>query len=81
MSKDVTIGSRVFVVHKSYAHKKKLGGRVVLARITSFVNKNGIVLPEFRLIGQAGATPDISTSHYEWFTDIKLAINSIKTDA
>ena len=79
MSKQVTIGSRVYVVHKDYANKNKINGRVVLARITAFVNKNGTVAPEFRLIGQHGATPDISTSHYEWFTDIELAIDSIKT--
>lgn len=79
MSKQLTINSKIFVVHKAYANQNKPGGRVVLARVTSFVNKNGKVVPEFRLIGQPGATPNVSECQYEWFTNIELAIDSIRT--
>jgi hypothetical protein len=79
MSKELTIGSKIFVVHNSYAYKNKSGARVVQARVTAFVNKNGIVEPEFRIIGSNGNTPDASPSCYHWFTNIKEAIDAIET--
>lgn len=79
MSKELTINSKIFVVHKSYAYKNKVGGRVVQARVTAFSNKNGKIVPEFRIVGQPGSSPDVSESHYEWFQDINLAIDAIRT--
>jgi hypothetical protein len=75
----LTIGSKVFVVHKDYAYKNKLGSRVVHARVTAFVNKTGTVEPEFRIIGQSKNSPDLSPSHYYVYKDIKLAITAITT--
>jgi hypothetical protein len=79
MSKPLTIGSKIFVVHNSYANQKKSGGRVVQARVTAFVNKKGKVEPEFRIIGSNGNTPDASPACYHWFTDINEAIKSIES--
>jgi hypothetical protein len=74
---NLTIGSKVFIVHSSYAKKEnKSGAYVNQARIVSFVNKAGIVEPEFRMIGQKG--PNLSAAQYSVFDNIKDAINAIK---
>ena len=73
---DLTIGSKVFVVHKHYAFEKKVGGKVIPARVISFVNSGGIVIPEFKLVG----SPVTVNEHTHIpFTDIKKAIAAIKS--
>jgi hypothetical protein len=74
---NLTIGSRVFIVHNSYAKKEKKEGAIVnQARIVCFINKKGKVVPEFRMIGQPG--PNLSTANYLVFDNIKDAINNIR---
>jgi len=73
----ITIGSKVFVVHNSYANKNKEGGIVNQARIVCFVNRKGKVEPEFRMIGQTG--PNLSTANYMVFDNIKEAIKAIES--
>lgn len=74
---DLTIGSKVFIVHNSYTKKEKKDGAYVnQARVVSFVNRGGTVEPEFRMIGQKG--PNLSTAQYSVFDNIKDAINAIK---
>lgn len=77
--KDLTIGTRVFVVHNKYAFKKITGGRVSSGRIVSFVNISGQVEPEFRLVGQPSTSCDLRVDNYTIFTDIKEAVKSIKS--
>ncbi len=73
---NLTIGSKVFVVHSSYANKEKKDGAYInQARVVCFVNKNGIVEPEFRMIGQKG--PNLSVTQYDVFDNIKDAIQAI----
>ena len=73
---DLTIGSKVFVVHKHYAFEKKVGGKVMPARVVSFINSGGTVIPEFKLVGH----PNSVTEHtHVPFTDIKKAIAAIKS--
>lgn len=76
---DLTIGSKVFVVHKQQAFAKKPGGKVNQGRIVSFVNKSGEVEPEFRLVGQPAGSSNLSIENYVVFTDIKQAVNAIKS--
>lgn len=76
---DLTIGSKVFVVHKQQAFAKKPGGKVNQGRIVSFVNKSGEVEPEFRLVGQPTGSSNLSVENYVVFTDIKQAVNAIKS--
>lgn len=74
---NLTIGSKVFIVHNSYITKEKKDGAYVnQARIVSFVNRGGTVEPEFRMIGQKG--PNLSAAQYSVFDNIKDAINAIK---
>ena len=73
---NLTIGSRVFIVHNSYANKEKKDGAYVnQARVVCFVNRAGTVEPEFRMIGQKGL--NLSSANYHMFDNIKDAINAI----
>lgn len=73
---NLTIGSKVFVVHKSYAFSKKAGGKVLPAKIVSFVNVAGVVQPELKIVGHSAI---VGESNYIIFTDIKKAIGAIKS--
>lgn len=75
----LTIGSKIFVVHSKYAFKKIPGGKVMSGRVTSFTNKMGKIEVDFRLVSQPKASADLSMDFYVVFTDIKKAINSIKS--
>jgi len=77
--KDLTIGTRLFVVHNKYAFQKITGGRVLSARIVSFVNMNGQVEPEFRLVGQPSASGNLRVDNYTIFTSVKEALKAIKS--
>lgn len=72
---NMTIGSKVFIVHNGYAYKNKQGGIVNQARVVCFVNRKGIIEPEFRMIGQNG--PNLSAAQYKVFTNIQEAIKAI----
>lgn len=75
---NLTIGSKVFIVHASYITKEKKNGAYVnQARVVCFVNRNGIIEPEFKMVGQKG--PNLSATQYRVFDNIKDAINAIKS--
>jgi hypothetical protein len=74
----LTIGSKVFIVHRKYAFQNKPGGKVILARVVSFSNRNGNIEIDFRAIGQPAKSPDLGMNHYIPFIDIQKAIDSIK---
>lgn len=75
----LTIGSKIFVVHKDYAGKKKPGGVVNLARIVCFRNRNGKVEPEFRFIGQPSSSTNCTLGNYHMFTEISDALKAIES--
>lgn len=79
MTKSLTIGSKIFVVHKEYSFQKKPGGAVNLGRIISFRNQNGVVQPVFRMVGQPSSSRDCTLQHYDIFTDIDEAIKAIQS--
>lgn len=74
--KNLTIGSKIFIVHKNYANQKKEGGKVLPARIISFVNQQGVIKPEFKMTGSSMVLTD---NQYNIYTDVKQAINAIKS--
>lgn len=77
---DLTIGSKVFLVHKNYAFQKKPGGRVVQARVVGFFNTKDEILPEFKVVGYTAYYKSlINESSYVVFMDIKKAIQAIKS--
>lgn len=73
---DITIGSKVYLVHTHYAFEKKVGGKVLPARVVLFANIGGIVQPEFKMVGSSNV---VNESTYTVFTDIKKAIQAIKS--
>lgn len=73
----LTIGSKVFIVHRKYAFQKKIGGKVVAARVVGFHNMNGSVEIIFRQIGQPKSSPDLTVKHWIPFIDINKAIQAI----
>lgn len=73
---DLTIGSKVYVVHKDYAFQKKSGGVVKQARVISFRNTQGEILTEFKITGNPNL---LGEKFYAIFTDVKKAIQSIKS--
>lgn len=76
-NRELTIGSKVFVVHRSYAFQKKLGGKVLLARVVGFENRTGSVDIVFRLVGQSSKGLDLTVQHYVPFVNINKAIEAI----
>ena len=73
---DLTIGSKVYVVHKDYANKKRPGGKVLQAKVVSFVNSNGDIKTEFKVSNHPKVTGE---DFYIVFSDIKKAIAAIKS--
>jgi hypothetical protein len=76
----LTIGSKVFIVHRKYAFQNKPGGKVVLARVVSFSNRNGNIEIDFRAIGQTSKSSDLGMTNYIPFINIQKAIDSIKSE-
>ena len=76
----LTIGSKIFIVHRKYAFQNKPGGKVILARVTSFSNRKGNIEIDFRAIGQPSKSPDLGMANYIPFIDIQKAIDSIKSE-
>lgn len=73
---DLTIGSKIFVVHRQHAFAKKPGGKVIQGRVVAFVNRDGAIKVEFKIIGHPQV---VSEEFYCIFGNVKQAINSIKS--
>lgn len=71
----LTIGSKCYLVHKGFAFKKKWGGKIVTARVTTFVNMKGDIIPEFKEVGNV--KNEMTTTHYVPFVDVQSAIDAI----
>ena len=73
---DLTIGSKIFAVHKNHAFAKKPGGKVIQGRVVAFVNQGGNIKVEFKIIGHSMA---LNEEYYCVFGNIKQAIQAIKS--
>ena len=73
----LTIGSKIFVVHRDYAFKKKPGGKVLPAKVVAFHNVKGCVEIIFRITG--GKPVDLTLDHYIPFVLITKAIDAIRS--
>ena len=71
----LTIGSKCFLVHRGYAYKKKTGGRIIPARVSTFANIKGTVQPEFLKIGDSKF--EMHMVNYIPFVDVQSAIDAI----
>lgn len=72
---ELTIGSNIFAVHRSYAYKSRPGGIVLPGRVVAFQNVRGFIEIIFRL---RGSTADCTLAYYMVFVDIKEAIDAIR---
>lgn len=73
---DLTIGSKIFVVHKQHAFAKKPGGKVIQGRVVAFVNSAGTIKVEFKIVGHPQV---VSEEYYCIFGTIKQALVAIKS--
>ena len=73
---DLTIGSKIFVVHKNHAFAKKPGGKVIQGRVMAFVNSAGTIKVEFKIVGHPQV---LNEEYYCVFGNIKQAIQAIKS--
>lgn len=77
MSKrQLTIGSKIFVVHKDYAYKKKPGGKVLSARIIGFENIKNVIVPIFK-VSYLESNVNSNQNSYEYFYEIEEALKAI----
>lgn len=73
----LTIGSKVFIVHRAYAYQKKPGGSVIAAKVVSFRNISGSIEITFRTMGEKPFT--LGMDYYLPFINIQVAIDAIKS--
>lgn len=67
------IGSKVFLIHKSFGQKKdKHGAKIVVARCVTFENKKGTVVP-ILMVGKI----EYSVANYDVFDTFEEAINNL----
>jgi len=74
---ELTIGSKCFLVHRSYANQKKWGGKIILAKVKTFENRKGFVTPIFYELGRKSV--EMTVDHYIPYIDIKEAIKAIES--
>jgi len=75
---ELTIGSKCFLVNRDYAFKKKIGGIILLAKVRTFGNVQGNVVPLFREIGNS-KRGDLGLRNYVPFVTVQEAIESIRS--
>jgi hypothetical protein len=73
----LTIGSKCFLVSRSYAFQNKWGGKILLAKVVTFQNIAGNIEPVFKEIGNSKV--ELTVKNYIPFVDIQTAIDSIIT--
>ena len=75
----LTIGSKVFLVHRDYAFKPKShwGGIILQAKVRTFMNVKGNVVPLFREIGN-NKRGDLLMAQFIPFDSVQKAIDAIK---
>ena len=74
---ELTIGSKVYLVNRDYAFKKKFGGVILVGKVKTFRNVKGNVIPEFTETGRGGVV--LTMERYVPFVKVQDAIDSIKS--
>lgn len=73
---EITIGSRVFAVHKRYADKKIHGGKVLGARVIGFENIKGEIKVIIKITDEYGQKLS-NTKDYTIYFDVVDALLAI----
>lgn len=67
------IGSKVFLIHKSFGQKEnKHGAKIIVAKCVTFENKNGTVVP-ILMVGKI----EYSVANYDVFDTFEEALNNL----
>jgi len=73
----LSIGSKIFLVHKRYVDENLENGKIIVCRVKSFCNKNGEIFPIYAEVGKASNSPDAAV--HKLYTSIEDAIDAIRT--
>lgn len=77
MNKYYDIGTRVFAVHKDRLKvKSKVGTKIFVGRIKSYMNYQGTIVPIVTEVGNS--KHELHFGCYEFFYDLSKAIKAIK---
>lgn len=72
---DLTIGSKVYLIHRKYCSQKIVGARIILARVKTFERTPRGVEP---ILGEIGNKRiDYKLENYVMFIDINEAIKRL----
>lgn len=77
MENILKIGKKCFLVHRSYAYKKKSGGQILIGRLKTWKNIQGKVTPIFVEVGFPKI--ELTLKNYIPFLEEQKAIDSIKS--
>lgn len=72
----LNLGQKVLAVHRDYAYKNKVGGKVVQAKVLSFRNISGDIHAELQIAG--GSKAVATTEVYLLFKTSQDAIEAIR---
>lgn len=73
-----SINTKVYLVHKDYKDKQLQNGKIIPARVKTYENKKGQIIPICHAIGDSKKHP-LSTDCYYLFTNINDAVQAICT--
>jgi len=71
----LTVGTKVFAVHKKYVDENLSGGTIKVCKVKTFKEKNGEIIPVLSEIGNSKVKLDTNT-HYLYY-ESELAIEAI----
>ena len=71
----LNLGQKVLTVHRDYANKNRVGGKVVQAKVLSFRNISGDIHAELQIVG--GSKTIVTTEVYFLFKTSQDAIAAI----
>ena len=70
------IGSKCYLVRREFAFKKRIGGKIIPARLKTYENIAGKVEPVFTAIGGSSAN-ELRLTHYIPFINTQEAVDAI----
>lgn len=73
----LNINSQVFAVHKTYAHTKLKNGRILVGKVKSYQNVNGVIYP---IIKEVGSAVIVDARMHEFYLSLHEAVDAITTE-
>lgn len=73
----LNINTQIYAVHKAYAHTKLKNGRVLVGKVKSYQNVNGVIYP---IIKEVGSPVIIDVRMHEFYLSLVEAVDAITTE-